>query len=123
MSKERPQPSIEDKVVLLERLVIGLTGAKEIRYIDWGEWSKRVILVNVDVNDVKFANTYGENEYAGMVLEFEAEPCVVDPPSDEFLPANDAKINAEIWFWEDPWTTIEKLKEKIQSFDTKVNNE
>lgn len=111
-----PQPTDKDKIEMLERLVKALTGAKELDYMDWGLGGKRVVLTDVEVDDVRFVNTCGTNEYAGLVLEFDAEPYVVEPPieiADDVLPTTTARINAEIWFWEDPWTTIENLKEQV----------
>ena len=123
---ERPVwPEMKDelKIKNMIRLIKALTGAKGIKCHAYPMGDGRIILEDVDVEDVRFVNAYGTNEYAGMVLEFDAEPCVVDPPSDEFFPANSAIINAEIWFWEDPWTTIEELKEKVQSMSESANKE
>lgn len=119
MSEEN-QPTIEDKVEMLERLIKALTGAKDLNYRDWGIGGKRVILTNVNVDDVKFANTCGEKEYAGLVLEFDAEPCVVESPTEEFFSTNSAIINAEIWFWTDPWKRIEDLEKEVQSLSEKA---
>ena len=108
-------PPIELKLEWLERLVRGLTGAKEIQYRKLHKMDNRVLLINVHIDNVRFVGAYNTNEYAGMVLDFEAEPCVIEPPSDEFFPANSATINAEIWFWTDPWKKIEDLEAELQS--------
>ena len=124
MVRTIPQPSDEDKVQMLERLIKALTGAKRLTYADWKFGGKRISLEDVDVHDVKLVSTCGEKEYAGLVLEFNAEP-YLEEPIPELLPDDvkiedledcyTARIDADIWFWKDPWTTIEELKEKIQS--------
>lgn len=124
MIRTIPQPSDKDKIQMLERLIKALTGAKRLTYADWKYGGKRISLEDVDVHDVKFASTCGENEYAGLVLEFDATP-YIEEPAPEFLPDDvkiedlepcyTARIDAEIWFWKDPWTTIEELKEKNQT--------
>lgn len=113
-------PPMELKLEWLERLVRGLTGAKDVQYKKLHEMDNRVLLIDVDVDNVRFVEAYNSNEYAGMVLDFEAEPCVVEPSSDEFSPANSAIINAEIWFWTDPWKKIEDLEAELQSCKEKV---
>ena len=116
---EYPKPPVwlemkdELKIKNMIRLIKALTGAKGIKCHAYPMGDGRIILEDIDVDDVRFVNAYGTNEYGGMVLEFEGEPCVVEPPSDEFLPMNDAIINAEIWFWEDPWATIDELRKQI----------
>ena len=118
-----PEMTDELKIKNLTRLVKALTGAKEVGCHSYPMGDGRIILEDIEVDDVRFANAWGTNEYTGLVLEFEAEPCVVEPPSEEFLPANDAIINAEIWCWEDPWTTIDELKEQVQSLSEKARDE
>lgn len=129
MTSELPRrptlPEMSDalKIKNLTRLLKALTGAKGVRCYSYPMGDGRIILEDVDVDDVRFVNTWGTNEYAGIVLEFNAEPCVVEPPSDEFFPANSAVINAELWFWEDPWATIEELKEEVCGLRKRVKLE
>ena len=111
-----PQPTDTDKIEMLERLVLALTGAEELSYANRGMGGKQIILTDIEVDDVRFANTCGTNEYAGLVLEFEPEHYIAEPPpelSDKLLPTPAARINAEIWFWEDLWKTIEELRKKV----------
>jgi len=110
-----PEMSDELKIKNMTRLLQALTGAKGVKCQSYPMGDGIIILEDIEVDNVRFANTCGDNEYAGLVLEFEAEPCVVDPPTDEFFPANDAVINAEIWCWEDPWDTIDALREEVQT--------
>ena len=118
MTKIISEMSDELKIKNLTRLVEALTGAKKIRCRTYPFGDGRIILEDIEVDNVRFANALGTNEYAGLVLEFEAEACVLEPPSEEFF---SVVINAEIWCREDPWTTIDELKAQVQSLQKKAS--
>ena len=112
----------QEKIEALERILMALTRADEIRYrkYDGMNWLY-VSVVGVDPNDFEFKG-YSE----GLDITWDTEPHTVYPPEDmkdELLPMQDAKIIAKVWVAQDMWKIIEDLKAQVQSLKGKTNEE
>jgi len=100
----------EMKIKNLERLVKALVGARGISYHKYPMGDGRIVLEDVYPEDIKFNMP---DEY--VQVEFVPEP-FVKMQDDVDKPYLDARIDAWVYFWENPWDTIDELKEKLSEF-------
>ena len=111
------EPTDKEKIGALERILKSITYADEIRYKKYGkemEWFY-VIFVGARPNHLRLRG-YSE----GLYISWDAEPYEVEPPSEEFLPTQVARLLGEVWIQNDPRKIIEELEKKIQSLSEKV---
>ncbi len=104
----------QEKIEALERILMALTRADEIRYrkYDGMDWLY-VSVVGVDPNDFEFKG-YSQ----GLDITWETEPYTVYPPEDmkdKLLPIQTAKIIAKVWVEQDMWEIIEDLKAQVEN--------
>lgn len=109
-------PPMEEhmKVRCLERLVKALTGARDIIYHRYPMGDGRVVLTDICPEDIKF---HGYDE--GISIDY--YPNAVRVTDREILPEFrrgpldgwDVRIDAWIYFWEDPWKTIDELRKRV----------
>ena len=101
--------TLEQKVALYERILKYVTGATEIRIISHSDECEHGFVSLVGANP-RNVSEVGIDE--GLSLDYGSEPYVEDY-GGYLEPRDDSRTIVEVWFSEDPWATIEKLKEKI----------
>ena len=98
------------KIEMLERLVKTLSGAKDIEYTkNIRGIPYRIRLKDVDPDDVKI-----KNSDEGLSVDFGATITKNDEWEAKLFGKLAAIVTAEIWFNEDPWKTIDELKDQIK---------